>query len=422
MVSGRPTVGMATILLSVIAIIIMAVSIAYTATINPGWIAPQKTSITSAILTESSSSTGPVASGNNTTVTETANNSSPDPTCAEYASVGGGPRSCYCQWAGTVKMVGFNTELRVAISPSPKLGQTICIYASVVMGEPAPPFMMFTITNSSGSIVYQTSCNSTGATVGSCSTVWDTKKSYQGSNATAGGYVLFLSTVSPLSQSMISGVSFTLGSPNLLFNSGTTPEGLQLRISSNSTSIKPHGAIAAKIQLANTLSRNVSISNIQQNQNVTKWNDSDYICGFDTGFGIFGFALFKGHITASNISSAGAPLVLHPPIYPPCAMIPGAHSVTFLPNGTSAIVTASGQPSPAIMELNATTTYCTGPGAGQVNCPISAGLVGYWNSSVAANGDMSLSSPELVYFPPGEYTIVALDAWNQYAFATLVVG
>lgn len=208
----------------------------------------------------------------------------------------------------------------------------------------------------------------------------------------------------------------------LLSTSGTTPEGLQLGISLNSSSIKPHGAIAAEIQITNTLSRNVSISNIQQNQNITNWNDSNYLCGFDRGFGIFGFALFEGHITASNVSSAGAQLILHPPIYPPCVFVPGAQSVTFLPNGTSAVVTASGQPSPAIMELNASTTYCTSPGAGSVECPATAGLFGYWNGSVAANGDMSLSSPGLVYFPPGEYTIVALGVWNQYAFATFVVG
>ena len=189
-----------------------------------------------------------------------------------------------------------------------------------------------------------------------------------------------------------------------LFTSGTAPEGLQLGISLNSTSIKPRGAIAAEIQIVNTLSRNVSISDIQQNQNITNWNASNYLCGFDRGFGIFGFALFEGRITASNVSSAGAPLVLHPPIYPFCPLIPGAQSVTFLPDGTSAIVTGSGQPSPAIMELNASTTYCTSPGAGSGECPTTAGLVGYWNSSAASNGDTSLSSPGLVYFPPGEYT------------------
>ena len=214
----------------------------------------------------------------------------------------------------------------------------------------------------------------------------------------------------------------TVTSTVTLFTSGTAPEGLQLEISLNSTSIKPHGAVAAEIQIVNTLSRNVSISNIQQNQNITNWNDANYICGFDRGFGIFGFALFEGHITASNVSSAGAPLVLHPPIYPPCAFVPGAQSVTFLPNGTSAIVTAPGQPSPAIMELNAVNTYCASVGAGSVECPTTAGLVGYWNGSAAANGDMSLSSPGFLYFPPGEYTIVALDVWNQYAFGTFVVG
>lgn len=214
----------------------------------------------------------------------------------------------------------------------------------------------------------------------------------------------------------------TVTSTTTLLTSGTTPEGLQLGISLNSTGIKPHGAIAAEIQIVNTLSRNVSISNILQNQNITNWNGANYLCGFDRGFGIFGFALFEGRITASNVSSAGAQLVLHPPILPPCPLIPGAQSVTFLPNGTSAIVTSSGQPSPAIMELNASNTYCTSAGAGSVECPTTAGLVGYWNSSVAANGRMSLSSPGFVYFPPGEYTIVALDVWNQYAFATFVVG
>jgi len=166
------------------------------------------TEVTSTIT---STATVKTASANNTTVNVTVNQSSTDPNCAEYGSVGGGPQVCVCAWAGTAKMIGFNTELRVAISPSPMLGNVICLYATVTLEGPAPNQMIFTVTNSTDVVVYQTYCSSTGPTVGTCSTFWDTRKTYQGINATPGGYILFLSTVPNINQTMIQGVPFTLG-------------------------------------------------------------------------------------------------------------------------------------------------------------------------------------------------------------------
>jgi len=165
----------------------------------------------SGVVSQSSVSHTASGWGSNTTVYATVNQSSSDSNCAEYGSVGGGPQFCVCVWAGTAKMIGFSSYLRVAISPSPKLGQKICLYAAVTLGSPAPPVMIFTVANSTGTVVYRTYCNSSGPTVGTCSDSWDTSKTYQGINAIPGGYVLFLSTTPNLNQTGIQGVPFTLG-------------------------------------------------------------------------------------------------------------------------------------------------------------------------------------------------------------------
>jgi len=216
----------------------------------------------------------------------------------------------------------------------------------------------------------------------------------------------------------------------LLYTSGVSPEGLQLELVLNSSSVQSHGAITAQIEVFNTLDRNVSVSGLVQNQNISEWNGDDNTCGSNPSSSLVGFAVFEGHYSTGNISAAGPPLQLAPPFYPPCAFTINPNAVTFLPNGDQAIASidsGQGQQSSyqVTAELNATTRYCTGSGigghGGEIDCGANPGLVGYWNHGIAAGGDLNFTSPAFVYFSSGEYTIVATDAWNQYVYATFVV-
>ena len=158
-------------------------------------------------------------------------------------------------------------------------------------------------------------------------------------------------------------------------------------------------------------------------------NNYDYVCSLNPDYYFANFVLFKGHYSAENISSAGSPLPERYPLYPPCAGNANTpFPVTFLPNGDKVIVPVPGQaPFNVTAEENATTLHCAGPGiggnGGEINCGYGqGGLVGYWNSSAySADGNWSLTSPGFTYFPPGEYTIVAFDAWNQLTYATFTV-
>ena len=101
----------------------------------------------------------------------------------------------------------------------------------------------------------------------------------------------------------------------------------------NSSSVRSHGAISARVEVLNTLDRNVTLSGLAQNQNISEWSDDDYVC--DSPSTIVGFALFQGHFAAGNISAAGQPLQLAPPevIYGCAASISPERSPSF-PKGT----------------------------------------------------------------------------------------
>jgi hypothetical protein len=211
--------------------------------------------------------------------------------------------------------------------------------------------------------------------------------------------------------------SSTSSEGQLAFLSEVSPQGLQLSVTLNSSSAQSHGAIRASVEVLNTLNRNVSFSGVAQNQNIPEWNGDDYVCaGTPTSF-LLGFAVFEGRFSAGNISSAGPPLKLDPPFHAPCAASLNPGAVTFLPGRDRVVVTAGlgAQQSSykATLQLNATTGYCTGLGlaglGGEIDCQANPGLAGYWNDSVLAGGDVNFTSPAFVYFPPGEYTIVAAD-------------
>jgi hypothetical protein len=208
----------------------------------------------------------------------------------------------------------------------------------------------------------------------------------------------------------------------LAFTSGVSPQGLQLRVMLNSSSIQSHGVLRASVEVLNTVNRNVSFSAVSENQNFSEWNGDDYFC--PASF-LLGFAVFQGHFAAGNISSAGPPLRVVPDFIVFCGSTPFSGAVTFLPGGDRAVVGSGAFANQDTLQLNATTKYINGKelagGGGEFQGGASPGLVGYWNYSVPAADDMNFTSPGFVYFPPGQYTIVAADDWDQYVYATFVV-
>jgi len=211
----------------------------------------------------------------------------------------------------------------------------------------------------------------------------------------------------------------------LLYTSGLSTAGLQLRVMLNSSSIPTHGAVGAQIELFNTLDQNVSLS-IVPNQNITNWDQDDFLCSVNPSYSMVGYALFQGHFTAVNISAAGSPLrVGEIGFQPPCLFSPSLASTTFLPNSDNTVSIESAHqskepPLPVTAEVNATTGYCVYSG-NSTNCVGSSGLFGYWNPALGNSGNGTLSSKQFAYLPSGEYTLVAADDWNQYVYAHLTV-
>jgi hypothetical protein len=213
----------------------------------------------------------------------------------------------------------------------------------------------------------------------------------------------------------------------LVLVSPVSPQGLQLKVALNPSSIQSRGAIRASVEVLNTLDRNVSLSGLVQNKNISDWNGDDYLCAANGPTFFVGFALFQGHFAAGNISAGGQPLQLAPPMIVYCGSYPPPGAVTFLPQGDQAVATNDlPGPYPVTVSVNATTGYCTGGelagGSGRFDCGYNPGLVGYWNDSIPSQGDLNFTSPAFVYFSPGEYTIVAADDCNQYLYATFVVS
>jgi hypothetical protein len=222
----------------------------------------------------------------------------------------------------------------------------------------------------------------------------------------------------------------TVDNAPLLYSSAVSPDGLQLKITLNASRIQSHGAVTARIELVNTLNRNVSLP-IVANQNMSRFDGQDFLCSVDNPSESFMvYAVFQGHFSAANISAAGAPLRVAPPLYPPCPFRLPLNGTTFLPASADTIsFSYSGktrQPSYRVTaEINATTGCCGGPGltghGGSVDCGASPGLVGYWNPNISPGRNLNLTSPAFVYFPSGDYTIVAADDWNQYVYANFTV-
>jgi len=222
-------------------------------------------------------------------------------------------------------------------------------------------------------------------------------------------------------QTVIS--SATVETESTFNTSAVSPDGLQLQVALNSTSIQSHGEVAVHIELLNTLNRNVSLT-VVTNDNISAWNEDDFLCSQNPSYSLVGFALFAGHFSPSNISAAGLPLQLAAPAAIPCPFRLGLNQSTFLPTGDRTVsVSYYGQtqepPFSVTAEVNATTGYCVN--SGSINCLATTGILGYWKPGFGYAGNMTLSSKNFTYFPLGEYTVVAADDWNQYVFATFDV-
>ncbi len=212
----------------------------------------------------------------------------------------------------------------------------------------------------------------------------------------------------------------------LVFVSPTSEQGLQLRVVLNSSVIPTNGTLSAQIALYNTLDKNVSVS-VTDDQQISAWNGRDFLCGWNPSGNLAGFAVFQGDVAATNLSKAGQQLELDPAVFIPCPTEESfPANATFFPESDRVSyaygVAADVNPKTLGCETNGQESQCLG-----------TGLVGYWNDSVSAGGSVSwvgnfgyvgnvgFSSPAFVHFPPGEYTIVATDEWNQYVYATFVV-
>jgi hypothetical protein len=213
---------------------------------------------------------------------------------------------------------------------------------------------------------------------------------------------------------IISTVSLISGPP-WVYTSGVSADGLDLKVTLNSTSVHSRGAVGAEIQVANTLDQDVSVSmppaSTIGSGDIYTWSVYDQVCADNPSDYIVAFALFQGHYSPANIS-AGTPLLESPIWESLCGAgfnPPGA--VTFRPNSDVTNYTFNA-------EVNATTYYCNSN-----NCDNSSGLLGYWNAppTKPPAADLNYTSPAFSYFPPGEYTIVATDAWNQFVYVTFVV-
>ena len=271
------------------------------------------------------------------------------------------------------------------------------------------------------------------------------------------GGLAFVSSMNWSSKSTIGTVSQTT------FYSGVSPQGLRLQIKLNASEVPPGGALQAHVFLVNTFSESVTLHpNFASNPNIDRWNWDDHLCGMSPVEHLFGFALLQGDYTAANLSQAGAPLTLAPPVAIPCPNFAYGESysqnVEFEPQSDMATVSANStfanyfKPQTFRMQLNATTGYCTESpyrytetqtvgGTTTVtsgteyslNCGSNGvdSLTGYWSpygsctypAEKGVNGTaQGLYGSCFHQFAPGTYTIVAEDLWNQTVFGYFEVG
>jgi len=210
---------------------------------------------------------------------------------------------------------------------------------------------------------------------------------------------------------------------------------LRLQVRLNSTSVRSGGAISATIALLNPLGINFSvIPGPLTNSTIRTWNEHDLICGGNEVNLILGYALFRGHFASNNLSSAGNPLTLAPPIHPPCPAFPTADVFVFFPHSDTAFAFTSTEllanlrfpPARWQVALNATTFVCAAAQGGGFTCGGGEGLYGhwglygYWNVTGPSSGftfdNATVTSKFFHYLQPGQYTLAVEASWGQQVF------
>ncbi len=200
--------------------------------------------------------------------------------------------------------------------------------------------------------------------------------------------------------------------------------GLGLQVELNSTEIRSGEAVAVEVTIVNPSGRNVTVvPDYQTNTSIFVWNSYDFSCGGVPGasptWSLAGYAVFQGHYTSGNLSSAGSPLSFVAPVIYGCPAFADPSSVTFLPNGTTvAYFSQQGlQPMKGNATMNATTQTCVFRPSSD-DCKGVDALFGYWTGPIEdAPNYQTSDSKYFHYFPPVEYTIVAADMWGQSSFS-----
>jgi hypothetical protein len=223
-----------------------------------------------------------------------------------------------------------------------------------------------------------------------------------------------LGNMSTPAVTIISTSSLNSGPP-WVYTSGVSSDGLQLRVTLNSTAIHSHEALGAEIQVINTFNHSVSVqmplASTVESGDIYTWSLLDQVCAGNPSDFTVAFALFQGHYSPANVSS-GTQLVEAPLAVELCgAGFNPPSAVMFHQNSDLTNYTFKA-------EVNATTYYCN-----LNDCNNTSGLLGYWNSppTRVEAADLNYSSSAFSYFSPGEYTIVATDAWDQYVYVTFLV-
>jgi hypothetical protein len=208
--------------------------------------------------------------------------------------------------------------------------------------------------------------------------------------------------------------------PTSTTTSAASSSGLELRVGLNATTMLPGQTLAANVTLFNTLNEDLSLP-LSAPANLTSqigaWNNDDFWCGTG-GLAslVAGFALFRGRVSAENLSQAPGPLQLDAVLQAPCnGFYTGQEeSIVFLPHSENASI--PGFPIVWPASLNVTTSCYQA-------CSRDSGLFGYWNRTSYACCAADANAPNLFrYLTPGEYTLAAEDLWGDRAFAYFQVA
>jgi hypothetical protein len=187
--------------------------------------------------------------------------------------------------------------------------------------------------------------------------------------------------------------------------------GLEFSVDLSATAIEPGRPLVANVTLFNTLNESLSLPFAGVPANLTAqiaaWNNHDFACGIGgLASYVAGFALFKGHVSADNVSLAPDPLQLAEEVQVPCGslIIAQNDSIVFMPDSENASIPKA-DPFGDSINLNVTTGD-------------SSGLYGYWNRTSYICCVANANAPNLFrYLTPGEYTIAAEDIWGDRVFA-----